>query len=462
MKQPREHWGSRLGLILATAGSAIGLGSIWRFPYVVGQNGGGAFVLLYILFTLFIGIPVFIAEVLVGRKSQKSAILAYRELRPQSSNWKMLGWLNLITCFVILAYYCVVAGWCTSYTLMSLNQFWAGKSSAEIRDAFDLLASSPDISLFWLGIYILLNVGIVLSGIRKGIEHWSKILMPAFMIILVGLLFYAMSLSGFPKAFKYIFYPDFSQLTAGGILSALGMAFFTLSVGLGIILTYGSYMKETEDVPKMSLTVAGLTVGISLIAALMIYPIIFTYDFAPEQGPGLIFKTMPVIFSSMPGALFVSTIFFVLIVFVALTSSISLLEVLVANLIEVFSLTRTKAVIYSGFGVFLLGIPCALSGTSTLFPEWTAIYGKSFFDTLDYLTASWMMPIAGLLTTLFVGYFMEKRLLKEELLKGSNWKKFFNIWLFSVRYLAPAAVLLIILQEIGFINFDQLFSLFQN
>jgi len=460
MKQPREHWGSKLGLILATAGSAVGLGSVWRFPYMVGQNGGGAFVLLYVIFTALIGIPVFIAEVIIGRHTQKSAVLAYSELRPHSANWKMLGWLNVITCFLILAYYCVIAGWCTSYSLMSLNQFWTGKSPEEIRGAFDILSSSPDITIFWLFIYILLNVGIVYSGIRKGIEHWSRILMPAFLAILLALFFYAATLSGFGKAATYLFKPDFSNLTPSGILAALGMAFFTLSVGLGIILTYGSYMKESEDVPKMGLTVALLTTGISLITAQMIYPIIFSFGFSPEQGPGLLFKTMPVIFSQMPGSLLISTAFFLLVVFIALTSTVSLIEVLVANLIELFNFSRTKAVVLTGVGVFIVGLPCALSNTSVLFPEWAAIYGRNFFDTMDYLTASWMMPIAGLLTTLFVGYFMEKRMVKDEYLKGTTMKKFFGVWLFCVRYLAPAAVLIIIFQEIGLINFDKIANLF--
>ncbi|GAB5411137.1 MAG: sodium-dependent transporter [Chlamydiales bacterium] len=458
MKQPREHWGSRLGLILAAAGSAVGLGSIWRFPYIVGENGGGAFVLLYILFTLILGIPVFIAEVVIGRKSQKGPIQAYSDLRPQSDNWKMVGWLNMFTCFLILSYYCVIAGWCTSYILMSLGKFWQGRSPAEVQNTFNVLSGSSDISIFWLFIYILLNIGIVLAGIRKGIEHWSRILMPAFVVILLSLFGYCMFLKGFPQAAKFVLYPDFTKLTANSILQALGMAFFTLSVGLGIILTYGSYMKESEDVPKMGLTVAGLTIVISIISALVIFPIVFTFDLPAQGGPGLIFQTMPVIFSQMPGAIFFSTIFFVLVVFIALTSSISLLEVLVANLIENFKLSRNKAVMYAGIGIFLLGIPCALSGSSALFGNWKAIYGRDFLETLDYITANWMMPFAGLFAVLFVGWFLDKKLVENEFKSGTVLKKVYPFWRFSVRWIAPTAVILIILQEAGIIQFEKILT----
>ncbi|MDX8430669.1 MAG: sodium-dependent transporter [Candidatus Algichlamydia australiensis] len=460
MKQPREHWGSRLGLILAAAGSAVGLGSVWRFPYIVGENGGGAFVLLYIIFTLILGIPVFISEVIIGRRSQKGPIQAYSDLRPQSQNWKMVGWLNMFTCFLIISYYCVIAGWCTSYILMSLGQFWQGKDPTQVREVFSILANSSDISIFWLFIYIMLNIGIVLAGIRKGIEHWSRILMPAFVVILLGLFGYSMFLKGFPEAFKFVLYPDFSKLSAHGILEALGMAFFTLSVGLGIILTYGSYMKESEDVPKMGFTVAGLTIAISIISALVIFPIVFTYNLPSQGGPGLIFQTMPVIFSQMPGAIFFSTIFFILIVFIALTSSISLLEVLVANLIENFKLSRNKAVLYAGIGIFLLGIPCALSSSGALFGSWNAIYGRNFLETLDHLTANWMMPFAGLFAILFVGWFLDKKLVYDEFTSGTTLQKLFPIWRFSVRWIAPAAVIVIILQEAGIVHIEKLLTLF--
>lgn len=462
MKKQREHWGTKIGFLFAAAGSAVGIGSVWKFPYTVGSNGGGAFVLLYLIFTFFVGLPVFISELVIGRKSQKSSIFAYSDLSRGSGNWKMLGWINLITCIVIFAYYSVVAGWCLSYILMSLTQFTTGKSPDEIKEVFQTLFTSWDINLLWLFVFVLINAGVVLSGVRKGIEHWSRILMPALFVMLTGLFIYAMFLPGFPAAFHYLFYPNFSKLSPTGILSALGLAFFTLSVGLGIILTYGSYMKPTEDLPKNGLIVTGMTLVISLMAALMIFPIAFTFNFPPESGPGLVFKTMPVLFAKLPGTLLLSTIFFVLLVFAALTSSISLLETTVANLIEVYNFSRRKATAVAASLGFLIGIPCALSGSKVMFPNWEMIYGKDFFSTMDYLTTSWLMPIAGLLTTIFTGWFLNRQLVKEEFEKSSSLKKLFNLWLFCVKFVCPLVVLIIILQESGMININSLSTLFNS
>ncbi len=457
MKQPREHWGSRLGFIMAAAGSAIGLGSLWRFPYVTGQNGGGVFVLLYLLFTIFIALPVFIGELLMGRGAQKSAVGTFGELSNNSNNWKLLGWFNILTTFLILSYYCVVSGWCLNYMMMSLNNFTLNKSPTEISNLFGLLYNSGDINLFWNFIFILLNVGVVYGGIRKGIEHWASILTPALLFILIGLFIYSTTLPGFGAAFKFIFMPDFSKVTASSFLNALGMSLFTLSVGLGIIITYGSYMKSTEDMPKTGLIVSSMTVLVSLFSALMIFPIIFTFGFEPQAGAGLVFKTLPILFSKLPGTVVVSTIFFLLLVFTALTSSISLFEVLVSNLIEVFSWSRTKAVMISAGSVFVMGIPAALTGTGKLFANWSSLYGRDYFDSLDYLTGSWMLPMAALLTTIFAGWRMDKKFAQEEFLKGASWKKLFKPWIFFVRWVAPIAIILVILHEGGIVDINRIF-----
>lgn len=461
MSQQREHWGSRLGFIMAAVGSAIGLGSLWRFPYVVGENGGGAFVLLYILFTLFIGLPVFAAELIIGRHTQKGAIHAYQKLAKPGSNWKMLGWLNLISCILILAYYSVVAGWCLSYTLMSLNQFYVDKTPHQIKEVFDILYSSPSVNILWLAIFMLINVGVIHSGVRKGIEHWSKILTPGFLIILLILFVYSCTLEGFSEALTFIFTPKFENLTPSAILNALGMAFFILSVGLGIILTYGSYMKPEEDIPKTGFMVAATTLIVSLIGALTIFPIVFTFHYPPQGGPGLLFKTMPILFAQLPGSLVISTIFFSLLLFVALTSSISLLEMIVSNLMEIQSWTRSRATLVGASIAFIIGIPCALSGTDVLFPQWKAIYGKNFFDTLDYVTASWLMPISGLLTTLFVGWILDKKVFIEEFKKGAGkYAKILTPWYFSIRWIAPIVVIIIILEQAGIIDINAIVSYF--
>lgn len=457
MKQQREHWGSKLGFIMATAGSAIGLGSLWRFPYIAGQNGGGAFVLLYLFFTLIIGIPVFISELIIGRASQKGAIQAYTDLSHGSTHWKLLGWLNLITSFIILSYYCVVSGWTVNYALMSLSNFTANKTPDQIKDIFNTLYVSGDINVFWLFIFVLMTIGVVFSGIRKGIEYWSKILTPALLVILVALFIFSTTLPGFKEAAKFVLYPDFSKLTASSVLVALGMALFTLSVGLGIILTYGSYMKHTEDIPKTGLIIGGVSVSVSLLSALMIFPIVFTFGFEPQAGPGLVFQTLPVLFSKLPGTLVLSTIFFVLFIFATLTSTISLLEVLVANLIEVLNWSRKKAVLISGLTVFAFGIPTALSGSGTLFKNWKAMYGIDFFETVNDVTASWLMPISAFFTVIFVSFVMKKAFTEEEFSKGTTLKKMMHVWFFLVRYLAPIAILIIILQESGIINLSKLF-----
>jgi NSS family neurotransmitter:Na+ symporter len=458
MKQQREHWGTKIGFLMATAGSAVGLGSLWRFPYVTGQNGGGAFVLLYIFFTLIIGIPVFMSELLIGRTSQKSAVLAYTDLSHGSSHWKLLGWLNLITCFIILSYYSVISGWTLNYSVMSLNNFTANRTPEEIKNIFNILFKSGDINVFWHLIFMLMTVGVVYCGVRKGIEYWSKILTPALFVILVGMFIYASTLSGFSKAVKFILYPDFTKITATGILTALGMSLFTLSGGLGIILTYGSYLKKTDDIPKTGLIIGSVSVLVSIFAALMIFPIVFTFNFEPQAGPGLVFQTLPVLFSKLPGTLILSTIFFILFVFATLTSAISLLEVIVANLIEIFEWTRTKAVLLAGLFAFIVGIPTALAGSDSLFKNWSKMYGGNFFDTVNNITASWMMPIAAFLTVLFVSFVMKKQFSEQELMQGTKLKSVMNVWFFLVRYIAPIAIFIIILQESGVINLSKLFK----
>lgn len=452
MAKTHEHWSSKLGFIMATAGAAVGLGSLWKFPYVAGANGGGAFVLLYILFTLIIGLPVFIGELIIGRKTQKSSVLAFPSLRKDGENWRGLGWLNFMTTLLILSYYCIIAGWVLSYIFMSLTKFSAGKSPEQIQESFTLLSSSPGISLLWFALYLLINLGIICSGIKKGIEHFAKILMPALFIILIGLFLYAITMEGFGEAFSFVFAPKFEKLSGQGVLNALGMAFFTLSVGLGINITYGSYMHKKENIPNNSLIITAMTIFVSLIAALVIFPIVFTFGFAPEAGPGLVFVTIPVVFAKLPGTVLLSTMFFSLVLFAALTSTIALLEVLVANIIENFSISRTRAAAYLTGLIFFLGIPSALSGSESLFPSWNTIYSKSFFDTIDYLTQNWMMPISALFTAIFVGWFTDKDNIKHEFSTGTDLKWLATPWFFMVKYVAPLLVIIIILQEAGLIK----------
>ncbi len=452
----REHWGSKLGFILATAGSAVGLGSLWRFPYVIGTSGGGAFVLLYLFFTLLIGIPLFIAEVLVGRSAQKSSVEAYFTLS-RSYNWRILGWLNLATTFIVLSYYSVVSGWALNYTLMSINQFTKGKSPDEIRSIWTAVYSAAESSVFWQAVFLSLTGGVVYSGIRKGIEYWSQIFMPALILALFGLFLFSMPLPGFGQALEFTLAPKFSSIDSSCILNALGMAFWTLSVGMGIILTYGSYMNPEDDIPKTGMIIALISCIVSVIAALMIFSVVFSFGFPASSGPGLIFQTLPVLFAELPGTLLISTLFFSLFIFAALTSSISILEVLVANLIEVFDISRHRATCYSCAAAFIFGIPSALSGSGLLFPEWPLLYGKTFFETMDYIASSWMMPLGGIFCAIFVGWFMDRRKALQEFTQGSSWRYLYTPWLFCIRWLVPLAIIIIILQEAEVVDVTKLF-----
>ena len=458
MNKPREHWGTKLGLVLATAGSAVGLGSLWQFPYVTGQNGGGVFVLLYLFFSLLVGIPVFIAEVLLGRRAQRGPVGAFEDLSHHSPNWRMAGWLSVGASFLILSFYSVVAGWGMNYVLLGLNSFTNGKTPDQIRNVFDTLYQSGDIQVLWHFLFMALNIGVVIGGVRKGIEHWNKILMPVLFLMLIGLLGYTCTLDGFGDALRFIFFPDFSRLSPNGVLSAMGLAFFTLSVGLGILLTYGSYMRPEDDVPKTAVQVALMTTVASLIAALVIFPIIFSFGFAPEGGPGLVFKTLPVLFAQLPGSMILSTVFFVLVVFTALTSSISLLEAIVANSIEIYDWSRRKAVLLCGLGAFVVGIPSALSGSGGMFTSWTSMYGRDFFSTINFVASNWLLPLGGLFITIFAGWFLDPCILKSEFVKGSRWAWLYGPWRFILRWVAPVAIILVMLDQAGVINFNALFQ----
>jgi NSS family neurotransmitter:Na+ symporter len=449
MHKQREHWGTKLGLVLATAGSAVGLGSLWQFPYVTGQNGGGAFVVLYLVFSLLVGIPVFIAEVLVGRRAQRGPVGAFEDLSHHSPNWRLAGWLNVGTSFLILSFYSVVAGWAMNYALLSLNAFMGAKEPEQIRSTFDLLYRSGDIQVFWHLLFLALNIGVVLGGVRKGIEHWNKVLMPVLFLLMFGMFVYGTTLPGFAKAVHFIFSWDWSHLTPSGVLAALGLSFFTLSVGLGILLTYGSYMRPEDDIPKMAVTVAGMTTLISVMAALVIFPIIFSFGFEPEGGPGLVFKTLPVLFAQLPGSIVLSTVFFLLVVFTALTSSVSLFEAVVANSIEIYDWSRRKAVLLCGAAAFVVGIPSALSGSGILFANWSGMYGRDFFNTLNFVTSNWLLPLGGLCMTLFAGWFLDSAILRSEFLRGTRWPNLFYPWRFALRWIAPVAILIVMLEQAG-------------
>lgn len=458
MTQMREHWSSRVGFILAAIGSAIGLGVLWKFPYVVGQNGGGLFLLSYFICVLVIGIPVLIAELMLGRRSQKAAILSFAELSKGKPGWKCAGWLGVISSFMIMSFYSVIAGYGMSYILMSLNGFYHGLTAEQIAAVYDNLSSSAGISILWHFIFTAITMKIVFSGVRKGIEYWAKHMTRALFIILFILFLYSLRLEGFSKALEFVFYPNVEHFTVSSVLEALGLAFFTLSLGQGIMISYGSYMKKNECIPTMSCIVSFSVIVVAILTALTIFPVVFTFNFQPAEGPGLIFKTLPFLFSQLPGSLILSTVFFILFVFTALTSSIPFVEVVATNLMELLGWKRGKAVAWTASLTFLFGIPSALSHSNTLFKNWKNIYAANFLDTIDLLVSNWIIPVCGFLTAIFVGWVLDKEISKSEFSQSGKLKRLWKVWLFFMRYLIPIFILLIILQEGGIINFDTFFK----
>jgi neurotransmitter:Na+ symporter, NSS family len=445
----REHWGSRLGFILAALGSAIGLGTLWKFPYVTGEYGGGLFVFFYLVFTLFLGIPLFIGELILGRRAQRGAVGIFAELSGESTPWRTAGWLGVASSFLILSYYCVVAGWGLNYLMMSLNQFYENRTPAEIAGTFDTLYRSGDISLFWAIIFLVMTLGVVLQGVRKGIEKWNRILTTALLALLVILCVYACTLEGFPEAIRFLYTLDFTHIKFTGILEALGLSLFTLSLAQGIILTYGSYLREGEDLPKIALIVGIAVVIISVITELTIFPVIFTFKIPPQEGPGLVFKTLPILFAQLPGSMIVSALFFTLFVFTALTSAVALLEVIAANLIDLYQWSRRKAVLCSTIAAFIACIPSAFAGSQKVFKKWLPMYGINFFTTVDALVSTWLLPLGAFLIALYLGWRLQKNISYEEFLKGSKWRPLFPLWFFLVRWLVPLGILLIFLQKSG-------------
>lgn len=455
----REHWGSRLGFILAAAGSAVGLGNIWKFPYITGENGGGLFVLIYLVCIAIVGIPIMMAEIMIGRSTQKSPVGAFSALAGEESGWKMVGTLGVLSGFVILSYYSVVAGWALNYTFMSLTNFFKGKTPDQIGALFGELYASGGINIFWHAVFMILVIAVVIGGVKQGIERWNRILMPMLILIFVILAIASIFLSGWGQAVDFIFFPHIHRLKPSGVLEALGHAFFTLSLGMGAMLTYGSYLTKDSDIPKSTFWIAGIDTLVALLACLVMFPIIFTYGHDPQAGPGLVFQTMPIIFSEIGnGGMFLSFVFFVLIVFAALSSAVSLLEVVTSYFIDEKGWTRNKATLITAGVIFLFGVPSALSGSGALFPQWQDLYGKNFFDTVDYLASNWMLPLGGLFISIYVGWAMDPALRKADFEAGNTWTQswFYKGWVILLKYIAPIAVFLVILQRVGIIDIDTL------
>jgi NSS family neurotransmitter:Na+ symporter len=447
--QPRAIWASRLGFILAAAGSAVGLGNIWKFPYITGNNGGGAFVLVYLICIALVGLPIMMAELMIGRHTRRDAVGAFIHLEGRRSLWLSAGWVSVAAAFIILSYYSVVAGWTLDYVFRALRGSFSGLPPEMVEGLFDGLIGNGPRQIAWHLLFILLSLGIVIGGVQKGIERWSKILMPLLFVLLVLLFTNGMLSDGAWAGVKFMFRPDFAKLTPGAVLEALGHAFFTLSLGMAAMITYGSYLSRQEDLLAASLRVVLLDTLIALMAGLAIFPIVFAVGMEPAAGPGLIFKTIPVVFSQLPGGAVLAVLFFLLLAFAALTSAISLLEAQVAYLIDERGWVRGRATGFLAALAFVVGIPTALSYNTLA--DWHLIGDRPFFDSVDLIASNYLLPVSGLLIAVYVGWFWSGDEEKEELLAGgAGWV--YPSWHFLIRYVAPLAVAVILyykVQETG-------------
>ncbi len=436
----RDQFASKLGFVLAAAGSAIGLGAIWKFPYMAGTNGGSVFILLFILCTVFIGLPILIAEFMIGRRGQKDPINSFKDQAP-GKPWYMLGWLGIVAAGLILSFYSVVGGWILSYLVRAATLGLAG-DSIDFAVLFSDIIANPWEVVIAQGVFILLNVFIVRAGIKGGIEKASKLMMPTLFIFFILLFIRSITLDGAMEGVKFMFVPDWSYLTFDTLLMALGQAFFSLSVGITAMVTYASYLSRKENIVSSAFNVAWMNITISLLAGLVIFPAVFALGYSPEQGPGLVFIMIPAVFEQLPLGGLLLIIFFILLLFATITSSISMLEVVVSIGIGKKTERRKKATIWFALIIFIIGIPSALS--FGILSD-VMLFDRSIFDFVDFLTNSIMMPIGALLIALFAGYHYSKKVSKAEL-QASSW--FFNIWYAIVRFIAPLAIIIILIRGI--------------
>jgi NSS family neurotransmitter:Na+ symporter len=449
--QSRDTFGSKFGVIAAAAGSAVGLGNIWKFPYITGVYGGAAFLFVYLGFIVAIGLPVMLAEVIIGRSSKRNAFGAFKVLAP-GTPWRYVGILGVSAAFLILSFYGVVAGWSVQYISLSIQDGFSNKSPEEITSLFSTLIESPVKPIILQLVFMIATAAIVIIGVKKGIEKYTKILMPLLVVILIGLCIKSLTLDGAKAGLDFLFKPDFSKLTGDGILSALGHAFFTLSLGMGTLITYGSYINKENNLVRTVISVTLADTIIALLAGVAIFPAVFAFNIAPTEGPGLIFVTLPNVFHQMPGGFAFSILFFILLTVAALTSSISILEVVVAYFKEEFKMGRKASTVLATILISILGVLCSLSlGVMSSF----TIFGLNIFDLTDWISANLLLPIGGMFIALFVGWVYGRKKVRAEIANGGSISKVvLSMFMFSVKFLAPIAIAIVLLNKIGLLRFS--------
>jgi NSS family neurotransmitter:Na+ symporter len=445
-KSLHGHWSSRMAFILAVTGSAVGLGNIWRFPYVVGENGGGAFVLVYLACVVVIGMPVMMSEILMGRRGRRNPIATMELLGAEegkSPNWKVVGAMGVLAGVLILSYYAVVGGWTLSYVLKSGTGQFANATPeivTSLRD--DFLGSWSTVALYHT-IFMGLTIFVVARGVERGLEQAVRFMVPALLLLMVVLLGYSIASGHFAEGVAFLFKPDWSKLTWDTVLTAMGQAFFTLSIGMGAVMAYGAYLPEETSIPGSATAVAISDTSIALLAGLVIFPLVFANGMDPADGPGLVFVTLPLAFGQMPGGVFFATLFFVLLTFAAWTSAISLMEPAVAWIVERFNKTRAQAAVAIGLLIWSVGFGTVLS--FNVLADFTFWRG-TIFDNLDHLTLNIMLPLGGLLIVVFAGWVMCRNSTADEL-GGSG--AVYKLWRFLTRIVAPIGILFVFLKAVG-------------
>ena len=434
MEHKRDQWGSKLGFVLATAGSAIGLGNIWRFPYVAGKYGGAAFVLVYLAVIIFIGMSVMLAELTLGRKGRLDSVGTLRKLG--GGAWPLVGWMGFASCSITLSFYAVIAGWTFAYMIKSFTGLMAVAAAGETEAAFVSFIADPVKSTACFLVVMASVVAVVYRGISGGIERCCKVLMPLLLLILIVLIVRSVTLDGAMRGIEFYLKPDFSKLTTEAILAAVGQGFFSLSIGNGTILTYGSYLAKDESLPSVTAHVVMLDTFVAFLAGLVIFPAVFAFGINPGSGAGLAFITLPGVFAQMPFGVFFSFAFFTLLFFASITSAISMIEVDVTFAVDQLKWSRGKAVIVFGTAITLFGLPSVLSqGAYDI-----TIMGKSFLDAMDFLTNNIMMPLGGLAMAIFVSWFWHEGAKQEITNEGTLDFPLYNVWLWSCRVIAPVAI----------------------
>ena len=444
-KSLHGHWSSRMAFVLAVTGSAVGLGNIWKFPYIAGQNGGGAFVLVYLVCVIVIGMPVMMSEILIGRRGRRNPIATMELLGKEegsTANWRWVGIMGVFGGILILSYYSVIAGWTLAYVVKSVSGVFAGASADAVGTEFDNFVGDWRLIGLSHTIFMALTIFVVARGVERGLEQAVRFMVPALLILMFVLLGYSINSGYFGEGVAFMFTPDFTKLTWNSVLAALGQAFFTLSIGMGAVMAYGAYLPEETSITGASVAVVSADTAIAILAGLAIFPLVFANNLDPAEGAGLVFFTLPLAFGQMAGGVFFSTVFFVLLAFAAWTSAIGLMEPAVAWIVEHFNRTRAQAAVMTGLLIWLLGFGSVLS--FNVLAEFKFLAG-TIFQNVDYLTSNIFLPLGGLLIVVFAGWVMCRNSTSDELGSAGAW---YRAWRFLARFVAPIGILFVLVNAV--------------